>query len=303
MPISDEELLVVAPEVERALDAGGPVVALESSVIAQGLPHPQNLEAAQRCEAAIRQEGAVPATIAVLDGAMRVGLDEEALQRLATEKGTWKLGARDLGLAAAKRASGGTTVSATLALAELAGIAVFATGGIGGVHRGDSSDVSADLQALAAHAVAVVCAGAKSILDLPRTLEMLESLGVPVIGLRTGELPAFYADRSGIPLEARVETERELAHAAQAHWELGGAGLVAVQPCPAELALPAAEIERAVQEALARAEKQGIRGKPLTPFLLSAVAEVTGGRSKLANLALLENNARAAAKLAIALAG
>jgi pseudouridylate synthase len=303
MPLDLENLLAVAPEIERALEAGAPVVALESSVIAQGLPHPHNLDAARRCEAAVREEGALPATIAVIDGAMRVGLGDAELERLAVQQDAWKLGARDLGLAAARGATGGTTVSATLTLAELAGIAVFATGGIGGVHRGDASDVSADLHALSECAVAVVCAGAKAILDLPRTLELLETLGVPVVGLRTGEFPAFYADRSGLPLEARVESERELAEIAQAHWELGGAGLLVVQPCPAEVALPAEEIERAVAEALARAERQNIGGKALTPFLLGAVAEVTQGRSRLANLALLENNARAAAKLAIVLAG
>lgn len=302
MSFAPDSLLVVSPEVDQALDAGAPVVALESSVIAQGLPQPYNLESARACEAAIREEGAVPATIAVIQGVWKVGVTQAELALLATTPNLWKIGERDLGLASARQATGGTTVSATLALADQAGIAVFATGGIGGVHRGEASDVSADLPSLARHAVAVVCAGAKSILDLPRTLELLETLGVPVVGLRTSEFPAFFADRSGLPIEARVETEQQLAAAALAHWELGGSGVLAVQPCPPEVALPAADIERAVSEALKQADAQGIRGKAITPFLLGAVAQATQGRSRTANLALLENNARTAARLAKALA-
>jgi len=294
----------VSPEVSAALEAGAPVVALESSVIAQGLPPPWNLSSAQACEAIIREAGAVPATVAVIDGAMRVGLVTAELERLAQPGAHWKLGERDLGLAVARGATGGTTVSATLALAARAGIRVFATGGIGGVHRGDAGDVSADLAALARHPVAVVCAGAKSILDLPRTLEHLESLGVPVWGLRTGEFPAFFADRSGLSLDgATVQSEGELAAALRAHWALGGAGALAVQPCPAGVALPSEEIDRVVGEALLQADRQGVRGKAVTPFLLAAVAEATQGRSRTANLALLEHNARSAARLAVAWSG
>lgn len=288
-------------EVRAALAERRPVVALESSVIAQGLPPPYNLSSAQACEAAIRGEGAVPATLAVIDGQVKVGLGAAELERLASEAGLLKLGARDLGVAVARGGTGGTTVSATLRIAALAGIATFATGGIGGVHRGDGSDVSADLPALAQHPVTVVCAGAKSILDLPRTLELLETLGVPVIGLRTGEFPAFYADRSGLPLEHTAPDEAALAQVIAAHRALGGQGVLVVQPCPAEVALPAEEIERAVARALARAEQQGIRHKALTPFLLGAVAEATQGRARTANLALLEHNARSAARLAVAL--
>ena len=286
-----------------ALEARRAVVALESSVIAQGLPYPFNLQSAHACERAIRAEGAVPATIALVDGQVHIGCDEKILERLSTEKGNRKVAIRDLGSTLADGASGGTTVSATLLLAHRAGLSVFATGGIGGVHRGEDMDISADLPALGAYPVLVVCAGAKAILDLPRTLEVLETQSVPVVGLRTRELPAFYCRSAHLPLEVHVDDEVALARLFRAHRDLGlTSAVLAVQPPPERVALPEAQVEAAVHAALAQAEKKGIRGKRLTPFLLGAVAEVTQGRSRDANLALLENNARAAAKAAMAFA-
>jgi pseudouridine-5'-phosphate glycosidase len=289
-------------EVAAALAAGGAVVALESSVICQGLPPPHHLEAARRCEAAVRAQGAVPATIALLDGQLRVGLTTEELERLAGAKGARKLASRDLAVGALAGATGGTTVSATLLLAEQAGIRVFATGGIGGVHRDAPEDVSADLYALARHRVAVVCAGAKSILDLPRTLELLETLSVPVLGLRTSLFPEFYATPGVLPLEHTVEDEGQLAGILAAHWALGAGGALVVQPCPVAQALPRAEVEAAVESALAAAKTQGVQGKAVTPFLLGRVSAATHGRSLQANLALLEHNAQTAGRLAVALA-
>ena len=294
--------LRVSAEVAEALRDGQAVVALESSVICQGLPPPHNLANAQSCERAIRAEGALPATIALLDGEICVGLSAAELVRLSSERCLLKVGIRDLGFGIARRGTGGTTVSATLSIAATAGIQVFATGGIGGVHRGDASDVSADLPALGRYPVLVVCAGAKSILDVPRTLEMLETLSVPVVGLRTQEFPAFYVRTSGLPLEQSVADEAALARQFEAHRALGlGSALLAVQPCPADSALPADLVETAVADALAEAEQAGIQGKAITPFLLGAVARATSGRALTANLALLESNARAAARVAVAL--
>jgi pseudouridine-5'-phosphate glycosidase len=292
--------VVLSEEVQAALRERRAVVALESSVICQGLPPPHNLQSALACEAAVRAEGAVPATVALLDGQLRAGLAPAEIERLARERGLLKLGARDLGYGLAKQATGGTTVSATLAVCTAAGLPVFATGGIGGVHRGDEFDISADLRALGRSPVAVICAGAKAILDLPRTLEYLETLSVPVVGLRTGELPAFYCRTSGLPLEQQVADERELAALCRAHWGLGQkTAVLGVQPCPAEVALPAAEVDAAIKTALTEAGRDRVRGKAVTPYLLGAVAEATGGRTLVANLALLENNARAAARLAL----
>jgi pseudouridine-5'-phosphate glycosidase len=304
MSITPAYPLEYSDEVMDALRQSKPVVVLESSVIAQGLPSPHNLQSALACEAAIRAEGAVPATIAVIDGEIRVGLSRAELERLAQGEGLLKLGERDLGYAMATRATGGTTVSATLAVARAAMVRVFSTGGIGGVHRGDDSDVSADLPALARYPVAVVCAGAKAILDLPRTLEVLETSSVPVVGLRTKEFPAFYSARSGLSLEQHVSSEQELARLCEAHWSLGmSSAVLAVQPCPSETALPAEELEAVIVAAVARAQKEKVRGKAVTPFLLKAVAEATHGRTLAANLALLENNARTAARLAKSLCG
>lgn len=275
------------------------MVALESTVIAHGLPWPENLKLARRLEAVVREQGAVPATIAVLGGRMRVGLDDAELTHLARSPGVRKLTRRDLPIAIAEGADGATTVSATMRIAHAAGIRVFATGGIGGVHRGDHSDVSADLPELAGTPMVVVCAGAKAILDLPATLEWLETHGVPVIGWGTNEFPAFFTRRSGLPLETRADSERQVAAVARAAWRNGieSAVLVAVPP-PETVVMPADRMEAAILRALARAEQEGVRGKATTPFLLRHVAEFTGGESVVANLALLEQNAGIAARVA-----
>jgi pseudouridine-5'-phosphate glycosidase len=292
-------------EVRRALDAKAPLVALETSVVAQGLPYPDNLGAARACEEAVRRAGAVPAPIAVVDGEVWIGLEEAAMRRLAEGKERlMKLGSRDLAVAVALKASGGTTVSATCELAAAAGIRVFATGGLGGVHRGVSEhwDISQDVGALARYPVAVVCAGAKSVLDLPKTMEAMETAGVPVIGVGTSELPSFYSRSSGLPLEHRVEDASMAARVARARVELGQGGLVFALPPPEEVALPRADVELHIAAALAEADRQGVRGKAVTPFLLSELAKRTGGKSLKANLALLTNNARFAGELAVALA-
>jgi pseudouridine-5'-phosphate glycosidase len=297
--------LVFAAEVRAALDEGRPVVALESTIVAHGLPWPRNLEAAEALEAEIRAGGAVPATIAVLGGRLHVGLDEAQRTRLARDgAGFAKLAARDLGGAVARGRDGATTVSATMTIAHRADIAVFATGGIGGVHRGAeaSFDVSADLTELARTPVAVVCAGAKAILDLARTLELLETWAVPVIGVGTDRFPAFWCRSSGLALDLRCDSAAEIASVLAAHWRLGGCGAVVANPIPEADALPADVIERAIAAALADAAAQGIAGKAVTPFLLARIEALTEGRSVTANLALARNNARLAAALATALA-
>ncbi|MBA2541059.1 MAG: pseudouridine-5'-phosphate glycosidase [Deltaproteobacteria bacterium] len=281
--------------------AGLPAVALESTLVAHGLPWPQNLEVARELEATVRAGGAEPATIAVVDGIVRIGLEAAELERLARDgKAFAKAGAVDVAVHVARKTCAATTVSATAMLAARAGIRVFATGGIGGVHRGDEGDVSHDLVALAKTPIAVVSAGAKAILDLPRTLEMLETLGVLVIGYRTSELPAFYTRGSGLELEHRVDDLAELAAIANAHWELGGGGILVANPIPATEEL--ADVEPWIERALADAAAAGITGKPLTPYLLARLAEVTGGASIRANRTLAVNNAEIATKLALALA-
>jgi pseudouridine-5'-phosphate glycosidase len=292
--------------VRAALAAGRPVVALESTVIAHGLPFPQNLELARAMEEEVRAAGAVPATVGVVRGVPTVGMDDAAIMRFARADGVLKVSRRDLGYAVAAGRDGATTVAATMALAALAGVPVFATGGIGGVHRGarEKWDISGDLTELARTPVLVVCAGAKAILDLPATLEHLETAGVPVLGLATDEFPAFYSVSSGLPVAARVETPAEAAAVWRAHRALGGGGglLLAVPP-PAEAALPPAQIEPVIQRALAQAAAAGVRGQAVTPFLLAAVARETHGESLRANMALLRQNARVAAAVAAALAG
>jgi pseudouridylate synthase len=291
-------------EVQRARAERRPLVALETSVVAQGLPYPDNLATARACEEAIRRAGAVPAPIAVVDGRVCIGLDESSLRRLAEGKERLlKLGSRDLAVAVAQKASGGTTVSATCELAAAAGIRIFSTGGIGGVHRGASEhmDISQDIGALARYPVAVVCAGAKSVLDLPKTLEALETAGVPVIGVGTSELPSFYSRSSGLPLEHRVEDAAMGARIIQARQELGQGGMLFTVPPPEDVALPRDEVELHIAAALAEAERQGIRGKAVTPFLLAGMAQRTGGKSMKTNIALLTNNARFAGELAVAL--
>jgi pseudouridine-5'-phosphate glycosidase len=293
----------IAPEVQAALAARRPVVALESTVIAHGLPKPQSLEVAVALERIVSDAGAVPATIAVIDGRPRVGLDAAARARLV-EPGVLKASAADLGAAMAHRACAATTVSATAVLAARAGIRVFATGGIGGVHRGEAWDVSHDLVTLSRVPVAVVSSGGKSILDLPRTLEALETLGVPVVGFGTNELPAFYVRGSGLTLEHRVDTPMQAAALLRAHWDSLGlaTGVLLANPIPEASALRADEVEAAVAHAEADAAARGVRGKALTPFLLRALAVATSGRSVAANLALLESNATVATQIAMALA-
>jgi pseudouridine-5'-phosphate glycosidase len=290
-------------EVAAAIARGAPVLALESTIVAHGLPWPDNLEIGRELEAAARDAGAVPATIAVFDGVAQIGLSDAQLERLAREANSFvKAGAADLPVVISRGGNAATTVSATATLAARAGIRLFATGGIGGVHRGDAQDVSSDLTTLARTQIALVSAGAKAILDLPRTLEVLETLGVLVIGYRTGEFPAFYTRHSGLRLEHRCETVEELVRILQARWALDQGGVLIANPIPEEAALPAAQIESAIAEALALAARGGISGKALTPFLLSELARTTSGASVRANRALALNNVRVGAALAQAFA-
>lgn len=296
--------LKIADEVADAQSEGRPIVALESTIIAHGMPFPENLETGRNLEAIIRSNGAVPATIAVFDGKICIGLTDEQLNRLATEK-CMKLSRRDLPFALAKKSNGATTVAATMIGATLADIKIFATGGIGGVHRGAESsfDISADLIELAQSPVAVVCAGAKSILDLPKTMEYLETHGVPVIGYQTNEFPAFYTRTSGLNLEMAAHSPDEIAAVLNMQWNLGYAGgAIIANPIDEEHALDANEVEAFIRQALAESEDLNIRGKAVTPFLLKRVSELTSGRSLLANKALVSNNARLAAQVAVALA-
>jgi pseudouridine-5'-phosphate glycosidase len=295
---------LASPEVERALQLHLPLVALESTVITHGLPHPQNLQLARDMEAAVRQGGATPATVALLDGQIRLGLLDDELARLAGARAPRKVSQRDLAAAIFGRASGGTTVAATMFAAHRAGIKVFATGGIGGVHREQPFDVSADLGALADIPMIVVCAGAKAILDLPATLEVLETAGVPVVGYQTDEFPAFYTRESGLGVSARLDTPGEIARLAQAHWALGLCSAVLVaNPIPAGDALSASEIDPLIARASNEAREQHVHGQALTPFLLQRLSELTQGGSLRANLALLINNARLAAAIAAEVAG
>lgn len=297
--------LAVAPRVRAALTAGRPVVALESTLITHGFAAPRNLEVAQRAEAAVRDNGAEPATVAVHDGLLRVGLSPEQLAALAAETEAAKASRATLALALAGGGWAGTTVSATMIAAERAGIRVFATGGIGGVHRGGATslDISADLEELARTAVLVVCAGPKSVLDIDLTLEYLETRGVPILGWRTKQLAGFYAVDSGRMLAGSVVDPAQAAALAVAHWSLGlASGLVIAAPVPADAALSRAESESAVAAAIADATAAGVHGPAATPFILARVAELTDGRSVSANLALIENNAAIAARIATALA-
>ena len=292
--------LAVADEVRAALDAGRPVVALESTLISHGLPWPTNLETARSAEQAVRDAGAVPATVAVWTGTPTVGLTPVRIEKLAQANGVLKASRRDLATAVAAGRTAGTTVAGTMYLAHQAGIRVFATGGIGGAHRdtGQPFDISADLVELSRTPVLVVCAGAKSILDLPRTLEILETLGVPVIGYRTDRFPAFYVRDSGLPVSARVDSPAEAWRLLAAHWRMGGGGAVLARPVEEEVALTAGEVETAVGRAEREATEAGVRGGELTPFLLSRLAALTGGRSLRANQALIVANARLAAEVA-----
>ena len=296
--------LSIAPEVREALEQGAPVVALESTIIAHGMPYPQNVETARAVEAIVRDGGAVPATIAILGGVVKIGLAADELDRLGREgPGIAKVSVRDLPFILAKARDGATTVASTMRLAALAGIHVFATGGIGGVHRGaeTSFDISADMTEFAESNVAVVTAGAKAILDLALTLETLETLGVPVVGFGTDEFPAFYSRDSGHAVPMRCDTAEEIARLMQAKWAMGLAGgVVVANPIPVEAEIPAAEIAPVIEAAVAKASSSGIHGKQLTPFLLAEIAAVTGGRSLTANIALVKHNASLAAAIAVA---
>ncbi len=289
-------------EVAAALADWRPVVALESTLIAHGLPHPRNLQTAWQVASLVRAGGAVPATVGIIGGRIKVGLDRDEIERLAA--GAAKVSRADMAPVLARRGLGATTVAATIVCAALAGIRVFVTGGIGGVHRGGeaSLDISADLGELARRQVAVVCAGAKSILDLGRTLEVLETEGVPVIGYCTDTFPAFHVRDSGLELAARVDTPGEAASVMQAQWRLGLGGLVFAAPVPEETALDAAEVERLVAHAEAEAAKHGVAGRALTPYLLERLAELSGGRTVAANISLIENNASIGAAIAAAYA-
>lgn len=298
-------MLSIAPEVAAALDDGAAVVALESTIITHGMPYPENLTTARAVEDVVREHGAVPATIALLDGTARVGLDAAALDRLASAEGVAKASRRDLPALASAKGTAGTTVAATMYLAHLAGIGIFATGGIGGVHRGadQTFDISADLDELGATPVMVVCAGAKSILDLPKTLEVLETHGVPVIGVGTDEFPAFFSRTSGLPVDHRVDTPEELAAVLAAHHAYGmRGGVLVANPIPLADALDGSDIDARIEQAVADAEVDGVTRKEVTPYLLERLNELTGGRSLTANIALIKNNAALAARTAVALA-
>jgi pseudouridine-5'-phosphate glycosidase len=296
--------LDIRPNVSAALAARQPIVALESTLIAHGLPWPANLETARAAESAVRAEGATPATVAVWEGRPVIGLEAAQLEQLAQQRNVRKASSRDLAAAIVQKAFAATTVAATMLLAHRAGLRVFATGGIGGVHPrlSASFDISADVVELARTPVAVVCAGAKGILDLAATLEMLETMSVPVVGYGTDEFPAFLLPTSGLPVSARVDAPEEAAAFLSAHWQLGGAGVVLAQPLPSETALDADEFHKALVHAESRARAEGMRGPALTPFLLACLAELTDGRTLRANQALIVANARLAARVAIALA-
>lgn len=298
--------LDVSPEVSEALASGKPVVALESTIISHGMPYPQNVETALQVESIIRENGAVPATIAIIGGRLKAGLSRDEIEHLGRAGySVPKASRRDLPILAAKGSDGATTVTTTMMIAHMAGIKIFATGGIGGVHRGAETtmDISADLEELAQTPVMVICAGAKSILDLGLTLEYLETKGVPVIGYGTEELPAFYTRRSGFGVDYRLDTPEELARAFSVQRELGiKGGMLVTNPIPEEYSMDKAVIDAAIEKALAEAAEKGVRGKETTPFLLAKIKDITGGDSLASNIRLVYNNAALAAKTAAALA-
>ena len=297
--------LSIGPEVHEALASGRAVVALESTIITHGMPYPQNLEMARKVEAEVRKHGAVPATVAIMDGKFRVGVEGEDLERLASEgHKAAKASRRDVAALLVSGDLAGTTVATTMMAAAWAGIRIFATGGIGGVHRGAEStfDISADLEELSRTPVAVICAGAKSILDIGKTLEVLETNGVPVLGYGTDEFPAFWARRSGHKVDHRFDNPADLARVIALQASLGLGGVLIANPIPEADALAATELEARSAAAVADAERQGVSRKALTPFLLQRIFELTGGKSLVANIALVENNARVAAQIAVALA-
>lgn len=295
--------LEIKPEVQEALNSGKAVVALESTILSHGMPYPKNKEMAKRTEAIIRQEGAVPATIALMDGKIKIGLNEEELETFATAKDVMKVSRRDMAYCLSQKKLGAVTVAGTMICAAMAGIRFFVTGGIGGVHRGyeEAMDVSADLEELANTDVCVICAGAKAILDLPRTMEYLETKGVPVIGMGTKELPAFYSETSGIKVPMTMEKPEEVAALVRTKEELGlHGGVLVANPIPSADALPADEMEKIIASAIADSKKDGISGKETTPYLLKHIVEMTEGKSLEANIALVYNNAKVGAQIAVA---
>ncbi|WP_346869572.1 MULTISPECIES: pseudouridine-5'-phosphate glycosidase [unclassified Clostridium] len=299
-----EKYLDINPEVKAALMEGKPVVALESTIISHGMPYPKNVETALKVESIIRENGAIPATIAILEGKLKVGLTTEEVEFLGKTSGVIKTSRRDIPFIVANKLNGATTVASTMIIAALAGIKVFATGGIGGVHRGaaQTMDISADLEELAMTDVAVVCAGCKSILDIGLTREYLETKGVPVVGFQTEELPAFYTRKSGFKVDYKMDSEEILAKALKAKWDLGlEGGMVVANPIPEEFEMDYDTINNAIETAVKEAEEKGIVGKESTPFLLSKVKEITGGSSLESNIQLVFNNAKVGAKLAVEL--
>ncbi len=295
----DRNLIVLSPESKDAIGAGKPIVALESTVLTHGLPRPQNLKLAHDMEQAVRENGAIPATIGFLDGKLHVGLNDNELERLANEDNVYKVGPRDFATVIAKKACGGTTVAGTMLACKHANVKVFATGGIGGVHRGAPFDISADLQTLASIPMIVICAGAKAILDLPATLEYLETMSVPVVGYGVDEFPAFYSRESGLDVSVRLDSPRQIVEFARSHWGAGLQSAVLVaNPVPEAEAISKSEMEPFIERANREMNTQGVHGKSVTPFLLSRISELTEGKSMRANLSLLLNNARLAAQIA-----
>ncbi len=301
--MNSQAFLDIAPDVQHALATGRAVVALESTIISHGMPYPQNVATALQVEAEVRQHGAVPATIAIVGGRLKAGLSQDDIEQLGRAgHAVTKVSRRDIPFVVARGALGATTVAATMVIAAMAGIRIFATGGIGGVHRGaqESFDVSADLQELAQTPVAVVCAGAKSILDLRLTLEYLETHGVPVVGYQTDMLPAFFTRDSAYQVDYRLDTAAEIAAVLKAKWAMGlQGGMVVANPIPGPYAMPRAAIDQAIEQALQEAKQQGVKGKESTPFLLARVSELTGGDSLASNIQLVLNNARLAAAIAV----
>ena len=300
-----KDYLSITPEIQEALAAGKPVVALESTILSHGMPYPQNVEFAHKVEEIVRAEGAIPATTAIMGGKLKVGLNADELLVMCKAEGVGKVSRRDVAVYLATGMTGATTVATTMIIASMAGIRFFATGGIGGVHRGaeKTMDISADLQELARTPVAVVCAGAKQILDIGRTLEYLETMGVPVIGNGTAEFPAFFCTGSGYPVDYAAQSEEEIARIIHTKLELEMPGGVLIgNPIPAEYAMDYDYMEGIIGKALAMAEEQHIRGKEITPFLLAHIKEMTGGESFASNVQLALNNARCAARIAVALA-
>lgn len=299
-----EKYLEINPEVKEAIENGKPVVALESTIISHGMPYPRNVETALNVEKIIRDNNAIPATIAILNGKLKVGLTEKEIEYLGKAKNVIKTSRRDIPFIIAKKSDGATTVASTMIIAALAGIKVFATGGIGGVHRGatETFDISADLEELAHTNVAVVCAGAKSILDIGLSLEYLETHGVPVVGYQTAEMPAFYTRKSGYNVDYKVDSPEEIATALKAKWDLGlNGGMVIANPIEEQYQMDYDIITSAIEKALNEADEKGIRGKESTPFLLAKVKEITGGDSLESNIQLVYNNAMLGAKIAVEL--